>query len=91
MSGRKSVGHGHAESRRYRVARMSGRECVVFAFRRSGKTAYTPAGTLRGEGVAPPGEYLVGICLMTHVEYYPVIGSVKHIMQGHNLFYSAHA
>ena len=63
---------GHAQRHRDRVGGMSGDKGVVHAFARLGKAGDAAKLTQRGKLLPPPGEDLVTIALVSHVEHQPV-------------------
>ena len=66
-------------------------EGIVFAFGALGKTV-EPAGlTQRANPVAPAGQNLVRIGLVTYVPDEPVIGRVEHMMYGNGEFHHTKA
>ncbi len=83
--------HGHAQSRRNRVRRMSGREGIVGTFVRVGETAEAVELAVAGETVAAPGEQFVTVCLVADIPHDEVVWGVKHVVQCHGKFHSSHA
>ena len=62
---------------------MSGDKGVVHAFARLGKAGDAAKLTQRGKLLPPPGEDLVTIALVSHVEHQPVAGRIKHAVDRH--------
>ena len=79
--------HSHTECSRDRVAGMSAAESVVFALVGMRKWLQTVQLAVGAELVTPSREYLMSICLMSHVPHNAVVGGVEHIMQRHSQFH----
>ena len=78
------VGHSHAQGSRNAVRGMSRRERVVLALLRGGESAQAAQLAQRVELVAPSGQDLVRIGLMSHVPHQAVVGRVIDIVQRHD-------
>ena len=68
---------------------MSAGEGIVFALFGRGERFQSLVFTVGVEVLASSGEYLVGIRLMPHVPYQPVVGRVVHVVQGYGQLYHA--
>ena len=74
--------YGHPQGRADRCAGVSDAESVVFAFRAARKWRQTLVLLDGVEPLAAAGQHLVRVGLVPHVPNEPVIGGVKHVMQG---------
>ena len=72
----------HAQSRRDGGAGVAGVESVVGALLPLGEARDAPLLAQVRKGVPPPGQYLMGIGLMAHVEDEPILLVRIHPMQG---------
>ena len=70
---------------------MPSGKSVIFALGWTWKSTQAVKFAVVVELVTSSSQYLVGIGLVSHVPYKPVVGCVKHIMQGHDDFYGSHA
>ena len=82
-------GPGHAQRHGYGVGGVSGEKGVVNALVGLGKAAESAELPQRGKQLPPPGQRLVDVALMAHVEHKPVPGCVKHPVNGHRQLHHA--
>ena len=64
-------------------------ERIVAAFGHFWETADAMVLPVAGKGIAPAGDDFMGVCLMPHIPYKPVVLEVKHIMQRDRQFDNA--
>ena len=76
-------GPGHAQGHRHGVGGMTGDKCVVDALPGLGEAGQAPELPQGIEQLPPPGQGLVDIALVAHVEHQPVHGGVEHPVDGH--------
>ena len=62
---------------------MTRHKGVVLALIGLGKARQSAKLPQRAEQLPPPGQRLVDIALVSHVEHQPVTGGVEHPMNGH--------
>ena len=73
--------HRHAQRRRNRGAGMRGAKSIVGTLVALGEAGNAACHAQRFHGLAPPGEYLMGVGLVPHVPHQLVVRRVKYIMQ----------
>ena len=66
---------------------MARDKSVMFALIGLGKTGKAPELAERGKQLLPPGQGLVNIALVAHIEHQPVRGGVEHPVDGHRQFH----
>ena len=74
---------GHAQRHGHGVRRVARHKGVVLALVGLGKARQSAELPQRAEQLPPPGQRLVDIALVSHVEHQPVTGGVKHPVDGH--------
>ena len=84
------AGGGHAEGGRDRGSSMRHVQRVVLAFPPVGETRDAAPLAKRLEAVAPPGQYLMPVCLVAHVEDQLVAGGVVEIVKRYDELGGAH-
>ena len=76
------AGHGHAEPGRDRGGRVSRAERIVFAFRALGEAGKSAALSQRSDAVAPAGQNLMRIGLVTDVPDQAVLRRIEDVVEG---------
>ena len=76
------AGHGEAQGRRYRRGGMGGAERIVGAFRALGEARQATALAQGADAIAPAGQDLMRIGLVTDIPNHDVSGCVEHVVQG---------
>ena len=73
----------HAQRHRHRVRGVPGHKGVVLALVGLGEPRQSSELPQRAEQLPPPGQRLVYVALVSHVQYQPVAGGVEHPVYGH--------
>ena len=79
----------HAQRHRYGIRGVPGHERVVYALVGLGKARQSAELPQRTEQLPPPGQRLVYIALVPHVQHQPVAGRVVHPVDGHRQLHHA--
>src|SRR4051812_34341448 len=81
----------HAKSSRNRGGRMAYSKRIIDAFAPLWEAADAAVFTVGMKHASAAGKYLVPICLVPHVPYQLVIGSIEYVMQCHAKLHNAEA
>ena len=81
--------YGHAQCCRHRVGSMPTSKRVIRAFLGAGERAYAMQLSVGIKGFTSARQYLMSVCLVSHVPHHTVVGRVKHIVQSHGQLYHA--